>query len=369
VPKCQELLLPMFRTGFKKIIYLLHLWLGLFSGLVVFMIGLTGSIYSFSEEIKGLIYHDRLYINVLDGTKKQSFNQLLFVAQKKLGEDKKISRVEIQQSPDRTYMFRAYKAGKYFEKIYLNPYTAQIVFHEDANKEFFNVVLSIHRTLLLGDVVGHFIIRWSVVCFVILLISGIVLWWPKKWKMSLWKQKLKVKWEAKPKRLNYDLHQVFGFYAFLILLIISFTGLMWSFDLVADKKVKVFSDTTSLINAAPNDLIIAKMKSFGIKPTYLHYNLPNSKSGTVNVSAYLDPQRIHQKIQYRFDRYSGKLLLEGKPFYSLSALDKVKALNYDLHTGSIFGFWGKLLVFIAGLITASLPITGFFIWLWRKKGS
>lgn len=359
----------MFRTGFKKITYLLHLWLGLSSGLVVFVIGLTGAIYSFSDELKAVVYHNRLYVDIPNGAKKQSFDQLLFVAQKKLGEDKKISRVEIQQSPNRTYMFRAYKAGKYFEKIYINPYTAQIVFHENANKEFFNVVLSIHRTLLLGDVVGYFIIRWSVVCFVILLLSGIILWWPKKWKTTLWKQKLKVKWEAKAKRLNYDLHQVFGFYAFLILLIISLTGLMWSFDLVADKKVKVFSDTTSLISVAPNDLIIAKTKSLGIKPAYLLYNLPDTKSGTVNVSAYLDPQRIHQKIKYRFDRYSGKLLLEGKPFSSLSALDKAKALNYDLHTGSIFGFWGKLFVFIAGLITASLPITGFCIWLWRKKGS
>ncbi len=358
----------MFRTGFKKIIYLLHLWLGLSSGLVVFVIGLTGAIYSFSDELKAVLYHDRLYVDIPHGAKKQSFDQLLFVAQKKFGGLKKISRVEIQQSPDRTYMFRAYKAEKYFEKVYLNPYTAQIVFHEDANKEFFNVVLSIHRTLLLGDVVGHFIIRWSVVCFVILLLSGIVLWWPKKWKMNFWKQKLQVKWDAKAKRLNYDLHQVFGFYAFLILLIISLTGLMWSFDLVSDKKVKIFSDTTSLARPTPNHLILSNTKSLSKEASYLLYNLPVTKGGTVNVSAYLDPQRIHQKVQYRFDRYSGKLLLKGKSFSSLPALDKVKALNYDLHTGSIFGFWGKLLVFFAGLITASLPITGFLIWLWRKKG-
>jgi uncharacterized iron-regulated membrane protein len=359
----------MFRTGFKKIIYLLHLWLGLASGLVVFVIGLTGAIYSFSDELKAVVYHDRLYVIVPQSSKQHSFDQLLLVAQKKLGKDKKISRVEIQQAPDRTYMFRAYKAGQYFEKVYLNPYTAQIVFHEDANKEFFNVVLSIHRTLLLGDIVGHFIIRWSVVCFVILLLSGIVLWWPKKWKMSIWQQKLKVKWSAKPKRLNYDLHQVLGFYAFLVMLIISITGLMWSFDLVADKKVKVVSDTTSLIRPTPNERILAKIKSFEIKPSYLLYNLPSTKSGTVNVSAYLDPHRIHQKVQYRFDQYSGKLLLKGKSFSSLTMSDQVKALNYDLHTGSILGFWGKLLVCITGLVTASLPITGFLIWFWQKKGA
>jgi len=357
----------MFRTDFKKALYLLHLWLGLCSGLVVFILGITGSLYSFSDELKDVFYHDRLYVDVPADAKPKSFDELLYVAQAKLGSKKKISRVEIQTAPNRTYMFRSLKSGLYFEKVYVNPYTAQVVFHEDANREFFNVVLSLHRTLLLGDKVGHFIIRWSVVCFVFLLLSGIVLWWPAKWKAKLLKAKFKVKWAAKKKRLNYDLHQVFGFYAFIVLLIIALTGLMWSFDMVAEKKTKLTSDITGTMLAASNNQILSKVNALNSSAAYYLYNIPAAKSGTINVSTYLDADQIHQRIQYRFDRYSGKLLLQGKAFEKLNLTDQIKSLNYDLHTGTVIGIWGKILAFIAGLIAASLPVTGFLMWLWRKK--
>lgn len=357
----------MFRTDFKKALYLLHLWLGLCTGLVVFILGITGALYSFSDELKDVFYRDRLYVDVPAGTGPKSFDELLKVAQAKFGSKKKISRVEIQVANNRTYMFRSLKSGVYFEKVYVNPYTAQVVFHEDANREFFNVVLSLHRTLLLGDKVGHFIIRWSVIGFVLLLLSGIALWWPSKWKAKVLKAKFKVKWEAKKKRLNYDLHQVFGFYAFIVLLIIALTGLMWSFDLVAEKKTKLTSDTTGTMQTASHNQILSKVNALNKNTAYYLYNIPAAKSGTVNVSAYLNADKIHQRIQYRFDRYSGKLLLKGKTFEALPLSDQIKSLNYDLHTGTVIGIWGKILAFIVGLIAASLPVTGFLMWLWRKK--
>jgi len=355
----------MFRTDFKRTIYLLHLWLGLCSGLVVFIVALSGSIYSFSSEIKEMVYRDRLFVSNYQGKAVLPFDQLLETAQRRLG-DKKISRVEIHTDPDRTYMFRAFKGGKYFEKIYMDPYSGKIVSHENAELEFFNIVLSLHRTLLLGDVVGHFIIQWSVIAFVILLLSGIVLWWPRHWKWKTVKKQLAVKWSAKKKRLNYDLHQVGGLYAFIILLIIALTGLMWSFKFTTEKKAKVLSDTTQQISATHGQ-ILSQVKAQEKEVSYYLYNIPSAKSATVNVSAYLSPDLIHQRLQFRFDQFTGKLLWQSEKFEKMPLKDQLIALNYDLHTGSIAGFWGKLLVFLAGLVAASLPITGFLMWRWRGK--
>lgn len=41
--------------------------------------------------------------------------------------------------------------------------------------------------------------------------------------------------------------------------------------------------------------------------------------------------------------------------------------NYSLHVGAIGGLTTKIIYFTASLICASLPITGFYIWLGRKK--
>ena len=359
----------------KKIIGQIHLWLGLASGLVVFIIGITGAMYAFQDEIKSLAYRDRLYVEVPENAKRLPLGKLLPVAEAALGEDRKISRAELSQMPGRTYMFRSVKVDKeafgygnyyqHYDKVYLNPYTGRVVFKEDARKEFFTVVLALHMNLLMGDNLGHFIVKWSVVSFVILLLSGMVLWWPKRWTRKQLKKSLAVKWNAKFKRLNYDLHNVFGFYSFLVLMISASTGLMWSFELTADKKAKVLSDTTQMAGLMPVDRILNQALKASPETAYFLYTFPSTKSGTVNVSAYPDNMRLYNRIPYRFDRYSGELLYTGTGFSELSVGAKLIALNYDLHTGSALGLTGKLLVFLGGLVAAGLPVTGFLIW-WRR---
>ncbi|MET4545299.1 putative iron-regulated membrane protein [Pedobacter africanus] len=361
----------------KKIIGQIHLWLGLISGLVVFILGLTGSIYAFQDELKTLIYKDRLYVDAPAGAVRLPLSQLITVAEKALGTDRKLSRAELSQLPGRTYMFRALKLDReafgywnyyqYYDKVYLNPYTGQVVFKENAKKEFFTVVLALHMNLLMGDNVGHFVVKWSVVCFVVLLLTGLVLWWPKKWKRKQLKKRFSVKWNAKFKRLNYDLHNVFGFYSFLALMIIAGTGLMWSFELTTDKKAKVLSDTTQMTDVIPADLILKQALKASPETVYFLYNFPSVKSGTVNVSAYQSKMQLYDRVQYRFDRYSGKLLQQPQSFAQLSAGAKIIAMNYDLHTGSALGLTGKLLAFLAGIIAAGLPVTGFLIWWKREK--
>lgn len=362
---------------FKKIIGQLHLWLGLASGLVVFILGITGAIYAFMDEIKDVVYKERLYIEAPAGQQRLPLSVLVPIATKALGKDRKISRAELSQDPKRTYMFRALKVDKqkfgywnyytYYNKVYLNPYTGKVVFVENSKKEFFTVVLALHMNLLLGDAVGHMVVRWSVICFVLLLLSGLILWWPKKWKRKQLKNNFSIKWKAKFKRLNYDLHNVFGFYALLLLLVISLTGLAWSFELTSDKKAKVLSDTTQKAGTAPHDVILKQALTSSPQTAYFLYNFPVAKSGTINVSAYQSDANLYDKVQYRFDRYNGKLLQTSAVFPKLSAKEKLMALNYDLHTGSALGFPGKCLAFLAGLIAASLPITGLMIWLNRKK--
>ncbi len=343
---------------------------------MVFILGISGAIYAFQDEIKDLVYKDRLYVSPAQS--RLPLSVLLPIAEKAIGKAHKISRAELSQTPGRTYMFRALKVDKkafgywsyyqYYDKVYLNPYTAEVVFKENAKAEFFTVVLALHMNLLLGDLVGHFIIRWSVVCFVILLLSGLVLWWPKSWKIKQLKKSFQVKWDAKFKRLNYDLHNVFGFYSFLLLMVIALTGLMWSFDFTTEKKTRLLSDTTKLMGQMPVDSILNQAMNAAPHTAYFLYNFPAAKSGTVNVSAYQDKMRLYDRQQYKFDRYSGQLLQHGKSFEQLPIGSKLIAMNYDLHTGSVLGLTGKILAFLGGLIAASLPVTGFLIW-WKRGRS
>lgn len=367
----------MLRLDFKKKIGFLHLWLGLISGLVVFILGITGAVYAFSDELKEVFYTDRLHVEVPSNKEKLPFEKLVSIAETAIGQDHKISRAELPNAPGKTYMFRALKLNKegigywnyykYYYKVYINPYTGKVVKLENTKKEFFNIILAAHMNLLLGDKIGHQIVRYSVICFVLLLLSGIILWWPKNLKTT--KNSLTIKFKAKFKRLNYDLHNVLGFYAAMILLVISLTGLAWSFELTSEKKSGVRSDTTLVATKILHGEILAKTNSLSPKASYFLYNFPAQKSGTVNITAYMSNNHLYEKTQYKYDQYSGKLLEKGESFEKLNPISKLKALNYDLHTGSAIGFPGKVLAFLASLIAASLPITGLLFYLFKKKRS
>ena len=71
---------------------------------------------------------------------------------------------------------------------------------------------------------------------------------------------------------------------------------------------------------------------------------------------------------FYFDRYSGKLL-KYLPNAKKSMGLKLNDLNYDIHIGQALGLTGKIIAFLASLISASLPVTGFIIWLGKRKKS
>ncbi|HEY4334628.1 MAG TPA: PepSY-associated TM helix domain-containing protein, partial [Puia sp.] len=197
----------------------LHRWLGLVSGVLIVIVALTGSILTFEEEGRDRLWHDyyhianpgaeRLPIARLVDTFKVNYPNL------------KINSIRFKENPDAAFVF--FTKDRY---VWMDPYTSTITGSVPLNKEFFTVVRSLHTELLLGPI-GKAIVHFNVLFFFFICLSGLVLWWPKKWRFV----KKAISIDTKnAKRLNFDLHRALGFYALPILLIISFTGLFMSFD-------------------------------------------------------------------------------------------------------------------------------------------
>ena len=373
----------------KKIIGKLHLWLGLTSGLVVFIISITGCIYVFEEELTTWFHKDREVITVPDHPVKKPLSSLLKIAQTAAGEEHPIQNIEISSEADRTYSFRPIqilnkKAYTHFgevvyqHKFYLNPYTGAVVKDENYKYDFFTVVLRLHRNLLLNRAIGLVVVGISVCIFVIMLITGIVLWWPKN-KMPI-KQRLSFVWKSTTqwKRKNFDLHSVLGFYSSFIVLIIALTGLTWAFDwfdnsvqwlvnggVKTEKQHALFSDTTK-VAAIPIDRILSDLKTQNPEAHTFTINLPEKSKGVINASARSGIHVRYTTRRYQYDQYTGKLL-KTSTFDEKNTGEKLKAMNYDIHVGSILGLPGKILAFVVALISASLPITGFYIWYGRRS--
>ncbi len=210
----------------KHIIRQIHLYLGLASGLVVVIVALSGALYVFEEEGRELTQHKYFYVKQVGGERYslQALSDSFRVHYPR----EKVTAIRFDEQKDAAFIFNT----KSRKAISIDPYTGKELGVRNISADFFSVVLDLHRTLLLGKT-GKAIVKWAVLIFFILCISGLVLWWPKQ--VRFWKKAMKINFRARSwKRVNWDLHSVLGFYALLVLIIISFTGMFFVFDSVKD---------------------------------------------------------------------------------------------------------------------------------------
>lgn len=367
------------KSRFSKINAWLHLWLGLASGIVVFIMGVTGCILVFEQEIKEMT---STWLNVeAQASEKQLPPSKIYAAVKEAlpnkhihgfwynGLDKTI-KVDIESD----------------SLVYVNPYNGKItgiVDHED----FFHIIDEGHRYLWLDDEIGSQITAWGTFIFFFLLISGLILWFPKKWNKATINSSFKIKWDAKIKRLNYDLHNVMGFYAILLAVLISFTGLMMSFHWLRestywitggwadekDKKEEVITVKNDSVSRKEQDMLASA--DFIWKKVRTEIAKENKEAVIIhfpdepkdNFYACTDMHKGIWRDLY-FDSQTLELLPNSEKYISDERFsDWLMRSNYSLHIGAIGGLTTKILYFVASLICASLPLTGFYIWWGRKR--
>lgn len=366
---------------FRKIIGKVHLWLGLSSGLVVFILGITGCLYVFKDEIQASYAFDR-HIDPTNTTLLKP-SEVKYIAEKY---DNKhtvhsVNYGQLDEAIEISYYEE--QPERFHASLYIHPATGKLLYYEKHEYDFFQFILAGHYNLWLPMWIGKPIVATATLIFVIMLLTGIILWWPKN--KNARKQRFKLAWKSSSskKRKNYDLHNVFGFYASSLALMIALTGLVWGFEWFAKSTYKVLGGEKSLtynppistqtkasINK-PVDLIFN-----AIQPEYqnavagVEYHFPETKAQSIYVFVRKDADTYYRSDYRYFDQSTAEEIpvqqLWGK-YKDATSSDKLFRMNYDIHVGAIGGLTGKILAFFISLISASLPITGFLIWYWRRK--
>lgn len=368
-------------SPFKKLIRKLHLWLGLLSGLVVFIIAITGCIYAFQEEIQDATQPYRFVAKEDKAYKLPT--ELLPIAQAQLpGKDlHSLKYFAKDRAVEATFY---HYEPTYYYAVYLNPYSGEVLKVVDRNAGFFRFILDGHFYLWLPPTIGQPVVAIFTLIFFVMVISGIILWFPKN--RAAWKQRVWFRWKESTKwrRKNYDLHNIVGFYASFVALIFVITGLVWGFrwfaygyyTLMGGEKSLVYEEPLSAKNrqvsgdAPMIDQLYGKifLNQPGIATAEFHP--PASDSASMEVATNSE-MGTYWKTDYRFfDQYSGAELSVGHVYgrqKDAKVADKVMRMNYDIHTGGIWGIPGKLLAFLMSLLIATLPVSGVMIYIGRKK--
>ncbi len=452
---------PRVRKFFNDV----HLWLGLISGIIIFFVCLSGTIYVFNTELREMSA-PHLYEVENTNQKKLSTEELIAIVQKTSGG--KVSSVKVPFDQERSYILTARKAeqkdnqhdhganeksrenpekdhqekrkslsennavkeeGKSREKHELgdhkghdkkgksekggerggpgggrgtqymvNPYTGEVLGDSQSSKnftsEFMQLMFSLHRWLLLDKVeepifgelenrkLGSYISGAATILFTLGVITGIVIWFPKK--LRSWKQGLKIKWSGNWKRINHDLHNSLGLYSCILLLLMGLTGPQWSFPWYREGLRKTLGtyqpegaprpeSPKSEIPATPINGALNISDYMAIADKHLTYkgdytiSLPTDSTAAVsltkNKSGFFAPAAGDKIV---LDQYSGAVLekdiFTDKPFNERVS-NSIKAL----HIGDVYGMFSKILYFLACLIATSLPVTGTLIWINKLK--
>jgi uncharacterized iron-regulated membrane protein len=372
------------KYSLRKLINDLHLWMGIGSGIILFIVCLTGTIYTFRAEIEEALEPSKYQVAVLAEADRLAPEAVIEKLKTDVGG--KVQSIEVPHDRSRPYQvsIKKSKEERRGTAYFVNPYTGELLgTSAGPATDFFMAVFKLHRWLLVDSEVGGPIVGGATIIFVLLILSGLVLWWPKKLKN--WKQGLKVKVSANWKRINHDLHNSLGFYSFLLLLLMALTGLCWSFDWYRDGLgavigTEVFGGrggkpAASVPPAAATEpLSLAELMHLADNELPYEGNYRISPAEDSSATVVLNKYKIgffalsaSDKIQ--LNQYTGEVLrverFSDKPFNQ-----QIASSIKPLHTGEIFGTFSKILYFIASLIGTSLPVTGTIIWINKlRKGS
>lgn len=361
----------------KDILGKIHLWGGLVSGIIVFIVSVTGCLFVYESEIRSLFHSN--YLFVTPQTSPKLTPEQLALNLSRYFPSKEIEQIRYYQEANRAILVKVVpktgtpnKGENSKESYTLNPYTGALLSPVSLEHDFLHYVEEIHTSLMMGEV-GKWIIKINVVTFFFMLLTGLYLWWPRKKNQRKTAYSLQLK--GKKQLVNYSIHNVLGFYFLLPLLVICLTGIWW-----AIKPVQKFTYTTlghkmkgkeKLYSTVSQQKIFSLDKTFGeVSHKFdgwheAHISFPKKANDYFKINLKY-PYEVYKKSNiFMYDQYSGQLL-DSEMYKDYNLADKLKHSNRDLHTGQNYGFFGKLLAFLASLYAATLPITGFLIWYFRK---
>ncbi|RYX83459.1 hypothetical protein EON83_14830 [bacterium] len=364
-------------AALRRGVLIVHLWLGLIVGIYFSIIGVTGSVLVFSEELqRQQIMPERGYV-----APPQTGAQLMPLSQV-IGK----LRSEFPDAPEAqlgflhppahdggAYLFRLTDDKKKTLVTSVNPYTGEVIKRYGTGRTWLDWVDDVHVNLLFADP-GKLANGYGGLLAGLLVLSGLWLWWPRTIRQL--KIRLSVKRSGGAGRIISDLHNVFGMYPFVLLLAVTLTGSV----IVFYKPVQTV--VFSLVGVARNPktprvvpvagaqrLSIDKLMGIAVqtapdahfvfvqyptKPSQAFYAYRRSETGILpDTRIYIDP-------------YTGKLLQVGTEISDPTGRRIMRSAS-----GIHFGRWGswpvKILYFFLGFIPLGLFVTGVLMYLRKRK--
>ncbi|MBD8593829.1 MULTISPECIES: PepSY domain-containing protein [unclassified Pseudomonas] len=361
---------------FKNVLFQLHWFFGITGGLVLALMGITGASYSFEDEILRALNPQTLNVQIRDGGILPAA-QLVEILEQRQGSKVAALRVDLVEGSAARVSFTPPPGQRRGPSAYFDPYTGELQ-GAVVGEGFFDLMLDLHRFLAMGAT-GRQITAACTLMLVFFCLSGLYLRWPRK--ALQWRTWLTLDWAKKGRAFNWDLHAVFGTWCLLFYLLAALTGLTWSYQWFGNAVNRMLSD-----NPAAQRIERRTASSADVAPTVDYDALWASIQGAVGPQLSVVNMRIpgnvglpatvfYLRTDSPHDRAFGLLSLDPatgqvkdiQRYEDKSLKAQLLTSIYALHVGSYFGLVGRILMMLASLTMPLFLITGWLLYLDRRR--
>ncbi|MGY8873028.1 MAG: PepSY-associated TM helix domain-containing protein [Pseudomonadales bacterium] len=354
-----------------------HIIAGLITLPIVLLLCITGVIYLFKEDYNNWAYQQVRSIAPTANQRQNgyvSFDKQLEAAYQQAG--RPIMQITLPSSEKEAASFRIQAKGHARQLVYVNPYTGEVTGELNQHDTLMYTIRKLHGELLLhtpGTLVVELVASW----FIILLITGIYMWWPlKKWSPA---GLFSIRTQKGQRILWRDIHAVGGFWLFLFMLVIISGAMPWT-DIFGGnlKQVQAATDTgfPATWRKAPNVLSTVQDKALPLEKIIniaqnqglsgkLTLSIPKEATGTfklANRSFWLQDQQV-----IYLDQFSGEVL-KRHSWKEVGILMDLRQIAMRLHQGE-YGRISWYSVLIVSLLFTLSSIAGLISYLKRKPNN
>ncbi|UES55573.1 PepSY domain-containing protein [Roseibium aggregatum] len=359
--------------SFKRIVFWAHLVVGVAFGLVILLMSATGVVLTYERQI--ISYMESRAVEKPADAQLLSVDDLATAVLANGGQPGNSLVLPRQDGAPATLSVSRR------ENHLLNPYTGERIDNAaEGTRSFFGTVTALHRWFALTGEnrgLGRAVTGAANLGFLFILVSGIYLWWPKKWTWRIVKLNLLFRRNLPTaKARDYNWHHVFGIWSLVPLFAVVVSGVVISYPWASNMVAAVFGPVSPAAtgqaaseerqgqNRAQGEAVSLQTIADTLKqvePDWqtLSVKLPNGQAARVVMTVDTgNGTQLSRQTTYTVSRVSGEVLgvsgAEDQP-----AGRRARVFLRFLHTGEVYGFIGQTLAGLASLASVFLFYTGF----------
>ncbi|HIW32833.1 MAG TPA: PepSY domain-containing protein [Candidatus Paenibacillus intestinavium] len=387
-----------FRQAIYQSMWRWHFYAGIIFAPFLIILAFSGGVYLFKPQIEGYLYKDMLTVREV-GSSALSPSEIIEKTTNAYP-GTTISSITLNDLPEATIMMLATNNGA-STNMYADPYTGNILGIMNSDETFSAFFKKMHSELVIGGTLGNRLVELAACWAIILLITGLFLWWPRN-KSSIWGTILPRLSKPGSRMFWRDIHAVPAFWLSLLLVILIASGLPWSGVLGGQIDKLANSTNTNTppyaysFGEKPQSVTVAKDIAedlpwatqnlpvpISISSDYIPLNidtivntaakhnvllpytitLPQEEAGVFTLStSHIKPGK---DATLHIDQYSGAILTDVR-YADYGVMGKAISLGIAFHEGKLFGLANQLVGLIACIGLILIAISSYIMWKKRK---